>query len=195
MRRRGRGPPPPRTDRIPLRPAPNAGADDIRGETPITPFLAAYYVLSLVAVVVAWTKGGHPERLGALAMVVVFAVSFWTHGITIDGFYVGDAVIDLLLTVFFVWMALTRDRWWPLIMSGVMGLTLLVYLTGLLVPDLSAYAMISARVGLGIVTVLTLLAGTGERWLSGEQAVSDLAAWKRRRAGEPQGSSPSRSST
>lgn len=178
-----------------MRPAPGAGADDLRGETPITPFLAAYYVLSLIAVVAAWTKGGHPERLGAVATIMVFAVSFYTHELRVDGFYVGDAAVDLVLTAFFVWMALTRDRWWPLVMSGIMGLTLLVYVTALLVPDLSAYAVMSARIGLGILSMLTLLAGAGERWLSGEPAVSDLAGWRRRRRVEPEGTRLSRSSS
>lgn len=152
------------------------------GETPITPFLAAYYLLSLVALVATWLKGGHPERLGALATLIVFAVSFYTHQLRIDGFYVGDAVVDVGLTAFFVWMALTRDRWWPLVMSAIMALTLLVYVSALVAPGIGPYAVISARIGLGILTMLTLLAGVGERWLAGERPVSTTEIWRPRRA-------------
>ena len=37
----------------------------------------------------------------------------------------------------------------------------------------------SARIGLGILSMLALLAGPFERWLSGERAVSDVRAWRR----------------
>lgn len=130
-------------------------------------------------------KGGHPERLGAAAMLVVFAVSFITHDWRVGSFYAGDAALDLLLTFFFVWMALTRDRWWPLIMSGVMGLTLVVYVADLTAPGLDAWAVMSARIGLGLLTMLTLLGGVAERWLAGERPVSELSVW--RRAARPAG--------
>jgi len=144
-------------------------------------------VLSLVAVVAAWMKGGHPERLGAVSTIVVFAVSFWTHELMIGPFYAGDAVLDLFLTAFFVWMALTRDRWWPLAMSAIMTLTVLVYVAALVVPGVGPYAVMSARVGLGLLTTLILLAGVGERWLAGERAISDLKNWRRRRPLRRQG--------
>jgi hypothetical protein len=147
---------------------------------PITPFLAAYYLLTLAAVVAAWLKGGHPERLGAAATVIAFAVSFLTHALRVGDFYAGDAVIDLLLTAFFIWMAVTRDRWWPLFMAASMGLTMVVYISALVVPEIGPYAVISARIGLGILGALTLLAGTGERWLAGEPATSAAAVWRRR---------------
>lgn len=147
-------------------------------------------MLSLVAVTAAWLKGGHPERLGAAATVVVFAVSFVTHDIMVGPFYAGDAALDLLLTLFFVWMALTRDRWWPLVMSGVMGLTLVVYLAALVVPDLGQWAVMSARIGLGLLTMLTLLAGVLERWLAGERGVSEQKAWSRVAAAGGAGPTP-----
>lgn len=137
-------------------------------------------MLSLVAVTAAWVKGGHPERLGALVIMAAFAVSFWTHEIRIGDFYAGDAVVDLALAGVFVWMSVTRDRWWPLFMSAILGLTLLVYVASLTVPGVGPYAAVSARVGLGILTALTLLAGAGERWLAGERPVSATAVWGHR---------------
>lgn len=82
-------------------------------------------MLTLVAVVVAWLKGGHPERFGAVTTLVVFAVSFYTHELRVGAFYAGDAVVDFLMTGLFVWLALTSDRWWALVMSAIMTLTLL----------------------------------------------------------------------
>lgn len=149
-------------------------------KTQIPPFLITYYVLCLIAVVVAWLKGGHPERLGAVTTVVVFAVSFYTHELRVGAFYAGDALVDVLMTGVFLWLALTSDRWWALVMSAIMALTLLVYVTALVVPDLGPYAVVSARIGLGIQCSLALLCGAGERWLAGERAVSDGEIWARR---------------
>lgn len=119
---------------------------------------------------------------------MAFAVSFYTHELRIGSFYAGDAFIDLLMTGLFVWLALTSDRWWALVMSAILTLTLLVYVSALVVPDLGAYAVLSARIGLGILASLTLLCGAGERWLVGEQAVSDRETWVRRRtAGQGHG--------
>ena len=137
-------------------------------------------MLCLIAVVVAWLKGGHPERFGAVTTIVVFAVSFITHELRVGTFYAGDAVVDVLMTAVFVWLAFTSDRWWALIMSAIMALTLLVYVTALVVPELSPYAVVSARIGLGIQCSLALLCGAGERWLAGERAVSDEGVWRSR---------------
>lgn len=125
----------------------------------------------------AWLKGGHPERLGATATLVAFAVSWLTHPWRIGTFYAGDAVLDLGTAAFFAWLALRTDRWWPLAMTGIAILTLLVHASGLLIPHLGGYADISARVGLGILGALVLFGGAVERWLAGEKAVSDRRTW------------------
>ena len=138
--------------------------------------------MTLLAVVAAWLKGGHPERLGALTTGVVFGVSFYTHDLRVGTFYAGDAVVDLLMTVFFVWLALTKDRWWALVMCGTMVLTLLVYVSALVVPGLGPYAVMSARIGLGILSSLALAAGPIERWLAGEAPVSAGGRWLPRKA-------------
>lgn len=143
----------------------------------------------------AWLKGGHPERLGATATLVAFAISYVTHPWRIGGFYVGDAVLDLGMAAFFAWLALRTNRWWPLAMTGIMILTLLVHASGVLIPHLSGYADISARIGLGILGALILFGGVVERWLAGEKAVSDRQAWSARgpATGRPE-SPPSRPS-
>lgn len=151
------------------------------GESAITPFLIAYYLLCLIAVVVAWLKGGHVERLAAAVMLVAFAVSFLLPSMRMWNVYFDHAVRDVGVTLFFGWLALSRDRWWPLAMTAVMALTVLVHVSIFMIPSLGAYAEMSARIGLGIVMALILLAGAGERWLAGEPAVSECKVWRRRR--------------
>lgn len=156
------------------------------GEPHISSFLIAYYVLSWAAIGALWLKGGRPERLTAGLMVLVFPVSYFLHPLRIGPVMVGDAALDVAMTVFFAWLALTRERWWPLVMTGTMVLTLLVHAAMLLLPHLDTYSDLSARVGLGILSSLILLAGAGERWLAGERASIDLRTWgigSRRRVG------------
>ncbi len=147
---------------------------------PITAFLVIYYAGSLIAVVFAWLKGGHPERLGALVTIAAYCISYYSHPLMIGDFYAGDAVLDLAMTGFFVWLSLKCDRWWPLAMTAVMALTLLVHGSSLVVPHVGGYADISARVGLSILSALILLSGTVERWLAGEEAISGRALWRAR---------------
>ena len=124
---------------------------------PIPPFLVAYYVLGLAAIVVAWLKGGYPERLGVVASVAFFGIAIFTHTWRIGTFYAGDTLTDLGLTLFFGWLALRTDRWWPLAMTAVLVLTLLVHAASVLLPDMHPYANVSARIGLGILSALILL--------------------------------------
>ncbi len=127
-----------------------------------------------------WLKGGHPERLAAGLMALVFPVSYLTHPLRIGNVMVGDAGLDLAITLFFAWLALTRERWWPLFMTGVMVLTMLVHASMFLMPHLEAYSDLSARVGLGILSALTLLVGAFERWLAGEAPAATSRDWTRR---------------
>lgn len=155
------------------------------GETSISSFLIAYYVLSGAAIAALWVKGGHPERKAAGLMVLVFPISFLTHPWRMGNVLVGDAALDVVMTLVFGWWAFTQDRWWLLVTTGVMALTVLVHASMFLLPGLEAYSDLSARVGLGILMSLTLLAGPGERWLAGERASIDHQAWRSRHGSRP----------
>jgi hypothetical protein len=89
------------------------------------------------------------------------------------------AIEDALLMVLFGWLALKSDRWWPLAMTVTLVLTVLVHVAMVLVPDLDHRADIAARLGLGVLTFLSLLFGVLERWLAGERPVSESARWRR----------------
>ena len=69
-----------------------------------------------------------------------------------------EAATNVLLLTVFGGLALRERRWWPL-----------------------PIAALSARPGLRLLIYLTLLAGVGERWLSGERPISEEAIWRRAR--------------
>lgn len=126
----------------------------------------------------AWLKGGHTERFGVMVLVVAYIVSF-APPVMIGQLHAVHAFEDALLMLVFGWLALKRDRWWPLIMTATMVLTVLVHLSMVLVPELDRRADIAARLGLGVLTTLSLLIGVVERWLAGERPVSEGAIWSR----------------
>lgn len=126
----------------------------------------------------AWLKGGRPERFAAGVFVMSYLVSWLAVPLRIGEHHVGDAMIDAVLTVIFGALALKGDRWWPFAMTAIMVLTLMVHLSLFLAPELTARDDISARIGLGVLMVSTLLLGVFERWLSGEKPAGENARWK-----------------
>ena len=132
-----------------------------------------------VSFVVAWLRGGHPERFAVAVLFCDYALTRMTTGMA--GAHELVAVSEFLLAVIFAWMAFTSKRWWTLAASGALLLCLLVFVLEWTNPDLQRYAAISARSGLWYLIHLSLLAGVAERWLAGERAVSEERLWKRRR--------------
>lgn len=143
----------------------------------MTPFVLMYLVAGLGALTIAWLKGGHPERLGA-----VFWLSGWMVALPLNDVRLGDvrwavAMIDIVAFAAFLWLALRRDRWWPLGVSACFVLIGGVHLSAFLIPDITPLGEASAQLGLGMLSVLMLAAGALERWLAGELPASATAVW------------------
>jgi len=146
------------------------------------------------AVVVAWLWGGRPERFGATAMLLAWAVFRNAHVMWLVGdVYIDSTVEDTLMLLAFGWLAVRSNRWWPLVATAASALTVLVHILSM-ATDISWDAAVSARVGLGLLTCATLLAGVAERWLAGEKAISAIRQWRRRpQSGQLEGTATSRS--
>lgn len=141
------------------------------------PFVQALIVTGVAAIAVAWLRGGRTERFaaGVLALTWIVARSFrWMVG----DVYVDSTVEDSLGLLIFGWLAFRSDRWWPFVATAAFALTVLVHLLTM-VTDISWDAAVSARVGLGLLIYVALLAGVGERWLAGERAASVDRIWRR----------------
>jgi hypothetical protein len=144
----------------------------------MSPFQIFYYVLAVLVFALAWLKGGHAERFGAMVLIVAWIVSS-APPVMIGRLHADHAVEDTLLMLLFGWLALKGDRWWPLAMTVTLALTVLVHVAMVLVPQLDHRADIAARLGLGVLTFLSLGFGVFERWLAGERPVSESARWRR----------------
>jgi len=136
-------------------------------------------VFSAGVFALAWLKGGHTERFGALLLLTAFLVAAFAPPLVVAGdLMLFDAIADGTLLVIFLWMSLKGDRWWPFLAAASLFLTGLIHAAMILIPELDTRADLSARLGLTLLTVLALLAGVWERWLAGERPVSNL--WRRR---------------
>lgn len=111
-------------------------------------------------------------------LIIAWIVSF-APPVMVGRLQADHAVEDVLLMLVFGWLALKGDRWWPLAMTAAMALTVLVHVSMVLVPDLDRRADVAARLGLGVLTALSLLLGVFERWLAGERPVSERVRWRR----------------
>lgn len=141
------------------------------------PFQIFYLWLSLVVFGLAWLRGGHPERMGVVMLVVAFLASYPLHPLRIGVFWLGDFIVDVVLASALLWLALRRDRWWTLAAAAFAVLTIAAHLVMLTVPGMDARGDIAARWGLGVLTILCLAGGVLERWLAGEPPVSREARW------------------
>jgi len=125
---------------------------------------------SMAVFLLAWLKGGRPERLGALLISTAYILAAVAPPVRVYGdLLLFDAVADVALLAIFLWMSLTGDRWWPFLAAAAMFLTDVVHAAMTLIPELDTRADLSARLGLTLLSVLALLAGVGERWLAGER--------------------------
>lgn len=145
-------------------------------------FQTFYLVLSLIVFALAWFRGGHTERAGVAMLVLAFVASFIAQPLTLHGFRIGEALVDLALFAGVVWLALRRDRWWPMAAAAFAGLTMVAHVAMAATPNLQfgqIRADVASRWGLGVFLVLSLAAGVLERWMAGERPVSEMARWSR----------------
>jgi hypothetical protein len=147
----------------------------------MTPFVLLYLAVSIAALAIAWLKGGHPERLGAVFWLVGWLLSLPLNDIRFGDLRWAVAVMDLVCFAAFLWLALRYDRWWPLAVCACLVLILAVHLSALLIPEMTALGEASAQLGLGMLASLIHASGAVERWLAGEAPASAMAVWGRPR--------------
>ena len=112
-------------------------------------------------------------------LILAYLASVLLQDFDVGRFRPAEALVDLALTIAFFRLALTSSRWWPLLVCGLMVLTLVAHGVALMEPGLNLRSSVATRWVLGILTVYVLLAGVGERWLAGEAPVSAGARWRR----------------
>ncbi|WP_269715624.1 hypothetical protein [Caulobacter sp. NIBR2454] len=115
----------------------------------------------VIVALIAWRKGGWPEKYGGLAMLLAWFITPFTQGVRpVEGIQVGIFVIDLILLAFLIGIALKSDRFWPLWAAAFHVLGTLMHVAVVVDPSVRTRAYITAGVIFGHLTVIALLAGT-----------------------------------
>lgn len=148
----------------------------------MTPFVLLYLFTSLAALVIAWLKGGHPERMGVVFWLVGWMLALLVNDVRIGNLRWAVALLDLATFAAFLWLALRHARWWTLGVSACLLLTIGVHASTVLVTGLTPLGEASAQLGLGMLATLMLAGGAFERWLAGEPPASATAVWAPRRS-------------
>ena len=147
----------------------------------MSPFQAAFYLLSFVIYVTIWLGGGQTERTGAAMYVVGCVIGLMTQGLWFGNVMWAMALVDIALLGGLIYLALRKDRWWPMVASGFQVLILLIYAAMALRPELGARAGVGATWALAYLIIFCMLGGVVERFLAGEVSVRDSAVRTRRR--------------
>lgn len=102
-----------------------------------------FLLLLIATTAYALTFGGTPERIGAalyaaaclFSLAVVSAVPYRFRSVEL-----GIFIVDVLLFIAFVLLALRANRYWPIWVSGLLGLGVLGHLAMMLRPQVIAWA-------------------------------------------------------
>ncbi len=120
-----------------------------------------FYAIQVVASGYALLRGGAPERLTGLALLlaaVSTSILQWDIPSLFSGLEVGVMIVDLLLLVVLIAITLHADRFWPAWVTALHALGLGAHLTKVISPDLIrlVYAVLAAAWSYPIVLVLVI---------------------------------------
>lgn len=157
----------------------------------MTPFVLLYVCGGIACMGLAWLRGGHPERQGAMIWIANWTIARLLGGLDAGSLRAGAAIADLIALLAFLRLSLKHDRWWPFGVTACMALWMALHALEASSPGQSPVAVISAQLGPSLLGILFLGLGSVERWIAGERAVSDLESqWRGRRSGGVGGETP-----
>lgn len=122
-------------------------------------YVLLFWLLLPVVAVLAMVRGGRPERIGAVLYIgaAILTLVWRTQGhqrwVRIES---GVLVIDALLLAAMLVLALRSDRWWPMIATAFLTLSMLAHLAKAMDPNFSrlAYALMAGASSYPVVVTL-----------------------------------------
>jgi hypothetical protein len=142
--------------------------------------LQVFFLISILAIFpLAWFGGGHTERSGVALFLCLYIVGYLVQHLLIGNLMWGEVLVDVVGLAGVVWLALKRERWWPLAAAAIQIMILLVYAGTVLIPGFSLRSGVVANMVLGALNLYCLLGGVLERILAGETPASAGAIWTR----------------
>jgi hypothetical protein len=120
-----------------------------------------FVALLVLCTIYAFVVGGAPERIGASAYALAVAathVILLSHAGRWQGLELGVFTVDLLLFMLFSILAVRANRFWPIWVSGFLGLGVLGHLARWAEADVFwwAYAVIMSIWSYPILAIIAL---------------------------------------
>ncbi len=111
----------------------------------------------LITAGVALWRGGWPERLAGVAMILAWFATCFVYNIHQKfGPQTAVFLVDLALMLVLLFIALRSNRWWPMWACGFHGLSLILMLATLADPKIPNHATLNA--GGGVFSYLAMAA-------------------------------------
>lgn len=145
----------------------------------MAPFQLFFLLSAVVVLGIAGLQGGRPERALALCLFVAYVTAFPLQILTFGRFQIGLAVGDALVLGVMVWLSLKYDRWWLFGATAAPALIVIGHVVAVVNPAITVRQGVAAMWVFGVITLYCLLAGIGERWLSGEAGREKTAGRKK----------------
>lgn len=120
------------------------------------------------------SRGGRPERIAAVAMILAwFASAVLMRTARQSGLEIAVMSVDLVLFGVTLAISLTSDRWWPMWAAAFLGLIVLVHVAVLLDSKIWGRAYFAASNLFSYLTMFALLIGSLTRAGEHRQPVAD----------------------
>jgi hypothetical protein len=90
----------------------------------------AFFSTLLATCFYAWNRGGKPERVAALLFITAAVVSTMlasNDSVLFSNIEWGLFFVDILLAAFLIWLALSADRYWPMWLSALQIVSVLMH--------------------------------------------------------------------
>lgn len=145
----------------------------------MAPFQLFFLLSAMVVLSIAGLKGGRPERALALCLLITYVAAFPLQLLTFGRLQVGFIISDLALLAIMVWLSLNYDRWWLFVATAAHALIVIGHGVMLVNPQITVRQSVAAMWVFSVIALYCLLAGIGERWLSGEAGQEKTAGRKK----------------
>ncbi|MBB3957068.1 hypothetical protein [Novosphingobium sediminicola] len=122
-----------------------------------------FLALLIFSTLFALTRGGRPEKIGAIALFAGALISFLVvrpRGLRFRHIETGILMTDIALLGIFLWLTFRCTRFWPIWISGLLGAETLVHLGLIVAPQVHWEVYLNATALWSWLIQLMLVIGT-----------------------------------
>lgn len=119
-------------------------------------------ILSWATIALLLWRGRTPERIAAIAFLVVMTLSPVVAHLQTGGFRWAVALLSATLLALLYGLALTAERWWLLLATALQAVALATWVVTLVTPDTPVWAAVTVRLTVWLQLMAVSLFGIWE---------------------------------